>query len=147
MTVASVTTDINFGPYVIPSNAQNMIMNNYAFRRGLSVEVVVPEPILSFSYATSSWLHDQFNFSDIILVSLHQLPKSKDDIEFFRDSFSGCRFHFALEGEEGVVCSELPRWLCEIGHFRNAGNISIKNTSWSQIYHMSKEYYLNGKLL
>jgi aryl-alcohol dehydrogenase-like predicted oxidoreductase len=32
MTVATVTTDINIGPFKIPSNGQNMIMNNYAQR-------------------------------------------------------------------------------------------------------------------
>lgn len=47
MTVASVTTDINIGPYKIPSNAQNMIMNNYAQRNNISIEIVVPEPIMS----------------------------------------------------------------------------------------------------
>ena len=47
MTTASVTTDINIGPYKIPSNAQNMIMNNFAERNGLKIEVVIPEPIMS----------------------------------------------------------------------------------------------------
>ena len=42
MTIASITTDINIGPYKIPSNAQNMIMNNYAQRNNLSVEIVIP---------------------------------------------------------------------------------------------------------
>ena len=39
MTVASITTDINIGPFKIPSNAQNMIMNNYADRKDLKIEV------------------------------------------------------------------------------------------------------------
>ena len=39
MTVASVTTDIHIGPYIIPSNAQNMIMNNYAERNKISIEL------------------------------------------------------------------------------------------------------------
>ena len=36
MTVATVTTDINIGPFKIPANGQNMIMNNYAHRNNLS---------------------------------------------------------------------------------------------------------------
>ena len=37
MSVATVTTDIKIGPYKIPSNGQNMIMNNYALGRTLKV--------------------------------------------------------------------------------------------------------------
>ena len=77
MTIASVTTDINIGPFKIPSNAQNMIMNNYANRNKLSVEVVIPEPIKSDQLATTQWLHKEFNFSNIILCSIHQLPQKK----------------------------------------------------------------------
>ena len=145
MTVASITTDINFGPFVIPSNAQNMLMNYYAHRRGLSIEVVIPEPILSFSYATTAWLHREFTFSDIILVSLHQLPKSIEDVEFFKNSFSACIFHFVLEGEEGIVSSDFPRWVREIGQFRSAESISKLNLAWTDLYRMSKDYYLYEK--
>ena len=35
MTTATITTDINIGPFKIPSNGQNMIMNNYAERNNL----------------------------------------------------------------------------------------------------------------
>ena len=34
MNTATVTTDIHIGPFKIPSNGQNMIMNNYADRNG-----------------------------------------------------------------------------------------------------------------
>ena len=37
MTTAIITTDINIGPFKIPSNGQNMIMNNYAQRKNLKV--------------------------------------------------------------------------------------------------------------
>ena len=43
MTIATVTTDIHIGPFKIPSNGQNMIMNNYAQRNNLKVELVIPE--------------------------------------------------------------------------------------------------------
>ena len=59
MTIASITTDINFGPYIIPSNAQNMIMNFFANRNNISIELVIPEPIFSYQYATTLWLHKQ----------------------------------------------------------------------------------------
>ena len=77
MTVASITTDINIGPYKIPSNAQNMIMNNYANRFNLSIEVVIPEPIMSNELATTQWLNKEFKFSNIILCSIYQLPEDK----------------------------------------------------------------------
>ena len=67
MTIATVTTDINMGPFIIPSNGQNMIMNNYAQRNNLKVELVIPEPIMSNKLATVEWLNKEFNFSKIIL--------------------------------------------------------------------------------
>ena len=39
MTIVTVTTDINIGPFRIPANGQNMIMNNYAQRNNLTVEL------------------------------------------------------------------------------------------------------------
>ena len=47
MTVATVTTDINIGPFKIPANGQNMIMINYAQRNNLAVELAIPEPMKS----------------------------------------------------------------------------------------------------
>ena len=42
MTIATITTDINIGPFKIPSNGQNMIMNNYAERNNIVVEMAIP---------------------------------------------------------------------------------------------------------
>ena len=64
MSIATVTTDINIGPFKIPSNGQNMIMNNYAQRNKLSIEIVIPEPIISDQLATTIWLHQEFNFKN-----------------------------------------------------------------------------------
>ena len=52
MTTASVTTDIHIGPFIIPSNAQNMIMNNYADRNKIKIELLIPEPMKSNSLST-----------------------------------------------------------------------------------------------
>jgi len=57
MSTATITTDINIGPFKIPSNGQNMIMNNYAQRNNLTVELVIPEPMMSKSLETVQWLH------------------------------------------------------------------------------------------
>ena len=57
MSVATVTTDINIGPFKIPSNGQNMIMNNYAQRKNIKVEFVIPEPMTSNQLATTQWCH------------------------------------------------------------------------------------------
>ena len=63
MTVATVTTDINIGPFKIPSNGQSMIMNNYAQRNNLAVELAIPEPLMSNHFATVLWLHEERNLS------------------------------------------------------------------------------------
>ena len=81
MTIASVTTDINIGPFKIPSNGQNMIMNNYAGRNNLAVEIIIPEPMMSNALATAQWLHKEKKISKVILSSIHQLPIKQDRIE------------------------------------------------------------------
>ena len=73
MTTASITTDINFGPYKIPSNAQNMIMNNFASRNALKVELVIPEPIMSDQLETTQWLNEEFNFQNIHFFTKYSL--------------------------------------------------------------------------
>ena len=93
MTIASVTTDINIGPFKIPSNAQNMIMNNYSSRNNLLVEVVIPEPIKSDQLATTQWLHKDFKFSNIILCSIHQLPRKMVHLNNLINKMSTVNFH------------------------------------------------------
>ena len=80
MSTATITTDVNIGPFKIPSNGQNMIMNNYAERNNLLVEVVIPEPMMSNALATVQWLHNDRKFNKVILCSIHQLPVKQDRI-------------------------------------------------------------------
>ena len=75
------TTDLNIGPFKIPSNGQNMIMNNYAERNNLVIETIIPEPMMSNALATDQWLHDNKKFNKIILCSIHQLPVKQDNID------------------------------------------------------------------
>ena len=63
MTTATITTDIQIGPFKIPSNGQNMIMNDYARRSKISIEFVIPEPIMSNELATTLWCHEDYKFS------------------------------------------------------------------------------------
>ena len=81
MTVASITTDINIGPFKIPSNGQNMIMNNYASRNKLLVELVIPEPMMSTALETVQWIHRENNLTKVIMCSIHQLPNDEDKIQ------------------------------------------------------------------
>ena len=55
MTVAIINTDMNIGPFKIPGNGQNMILNNYAERHKITVEEIIPEPFMSNSLATTQW--------------------------------------------------------------------------------------------
>ena len=63
MSSVSITTDLNIGPFKIPSNGQNMIMNYYAARNNLVVELVIPEPMMSNALATALWLHNDRKLS------------------------------------------------------------------------------------
>ena len=130
MTIASVTTDIHIGPYIIPSNAQNMIINFYAGRLGLQIELVVPEPIFSFKYATTIWLHKQYRFKDILLVSLHQLPKTAADLENMLTYLPDVVFHFALEGESGVLSDRAEYWARQVEFFDRQTSINGEQLGW-----------------
>ena len=138
MTVASVTTDISIGPFVIPSNAQNMIMNNFAHRSNKKIEVVIPEPIISDEMLTTQWLHEEFQFTSVFLSSIHQLPKRPEGLEKLCVNMSGVKFFFAIEGEAGTGSAFLKACAQERDIFCNSESIGQKNADWLNFYRMSK---------
>lgn len=138
MATASVTTDINIGPYKIPSNAQNMIMNNFAERNGLKVEFVIPEPIMSDQLGTTQWLYKDFKFKNIILCSIHQLPIDKVYQDYLIKNLGEVRFNFVIEGLSGVGISFLQACFEEAKYFNNAKIIDTKKTNWIELYKKMK---------
>ena len=127
MTIATVTTDINIGPFKIPANAQNMIMNNYAQRNNLPVELVIPEPFKSNALVTLQWLNKDIKFTKIILSSIYQLPRKKKWIDDFIINFKKVEFHFALEGMHGKGKKFLLKCIDEVSKFEKAQIINEKN--------------------
>ena len=75
MTIAIINTDMNIGPFKIPGNGQNMILNNYAERNKIIVEEIIPEPFMSNALATTQWVHKKIK--KVILCSIHQLPQDQ----------------------------------------------------------------------
>tara|TARA_B100000787_G_C16048606_1_gene230219 strand:- start:42 stop:473 length:432 start_codon:yes stop_codon:yes gene_type:complete len=139
MSVATITTDINIGPFRIPSNGQNMIMNNYANRNKISVELVVPEPMMSNALATVQWLHKENKLSKVILCSIHQLPKKEDRIKKLISTMDDVEFHFALEGVSGKGSKFLLEKIKEAEIFMNTQFIDSTKTTWSNLYKMMIE--------
>ena len=139
MSTATITTDINIGPFKIPSNGQNMIMNNYALRNNLVVEVVIPEPMMSNSLATVQWLHKDKKFNIVILCSIHQLPNEKDRIDELIKNMEDVEFHFALEGISGKGKSFLLGCIKEATMFKNAKNIDSSKTTWLDLYKLMQQ--------
>ena len=134
MTIATITTDINIGPFKIPSNGQNMIMNNYAERNNLAVEIVIPEPMMSNSLATTQWIHKERKISKVILSSIHQLPIKQDRIEELLKNMEDVEFHFALEGISGKGRGFLLETIKEAKMFMKAQTIDSTKTTWSDLY-------------
>ena len=139
MTTASVTTDINIGPFKIPSNGQNMIMNNYAQRNNLVVELAIPEPLKSNALATVQWLHNERKLSKIILCSIHQIPINQDRIEKLLSNMEDVEFHFALEGISGKGRNFLLECIKEAKIFMNSQTIDSTKTTWSDLHKMMQE--------
>ena len=139
MTIASVTTDINIGPFKIPSNGQNMIMNNYAQRNNLVVELAIPEPMMSNALATTQWLHNDRKLNKVILCSIHQLPDKQDRIEKLLSNMEDVEFHFALEGISGKGRNFLLECIKEAKMFMNSQIIDSTKTTWVDLYKMMQE--------
>lgn len=133
MTVASVTTDIHIGPYIIPSNAQNMIMNNYAERNKISIELVIPEPMKSNSLATLLWIHEERRLTNVILCSIYQLPQNKIDFKKLVSKMNNIKFHFAIEGINGNGELFLNEIFEEVKYFLKAEKIDSKESSWIEL--------------
>ena len=134
MTTAAIATDINIGPFKIPSNGQNMIMNNYAERNNLAVEIVIPEPMMSNALATVQWLHKERKLSKVILTSIHQLPIKQDRIKELLKNMEDVEFHFALEGISGKGRGFLMETIKEAKMFMKAQTIDSTKTTWLDLY-------------
>jgi sporadic carbohydrate cluster protein (TIGR04323 family) len=134
MTIASITTDMNFGPYKIPSNAQNMIMNNYAQRNDLKIGLVIPEPIMSDQLGTTQWLYKDFKLSNIILCSIHQLPQKEIHQNDLIKNLREVKFNFAIEGLNGSGENFLLECMKEAKFFMAAKKIDTKKTDWIKLY-------------
>tara|TARA_B100000959_G_C14969919_1_gene619260 strand:- start:1801 stop:2223 length:423 start_codon:yes stop_codon:yes gene_type:complete len=139
MTTATITTDINIGPFKIPSNGQNMIMNNYAERHKLIVELVIPEPMMSNALATAQWLHKERKLSKVILCSIHQLPTSQNRIKTLIKNLENVEFHFALEGISGKGKIFLLNCIKEAEMFSRAKTIDSTKTTWLDLHKMMQK--------
>ena len=138
MTTATITTDINIGPFKIPSNGQNMIMNNYAQRNNLVVELGIPEPLMSNALATVQWLHNEHRLTKVILTSIHQLPIKQERIDDLLENMEYVEFHFALEGISGKGKNFLRETIKEAKMFISAQTIDSKKTTWLDLYDIMK---------
>ena len=139
MTAAIINTDINIGPFKIPSNGQNMIMNNYAERNNLLVDVVIPEPMMSNELATTQWVHSDKKLTKAILCSIHQLPTKKAGIDKLLNNMDGVEFHFALEGISGKGKTFLLDRIEEAKMFMKAESIDSTQTTWVELHQLMQE--------
>ena len=139
MSTATITTDINIGPFKIPANGQNMIMNNYAERNNLVVEVIIPEPLMSNALATAQWLHKEKKLNKVILCTIHQLPAKQDRIDKLLNNMEDVEFHFALEGICGKGRNFLLECIKEAKMFMNAKTVDSTKTTWLELYKMMQE--------
>jgi len=139
MTTASVTTDIDIGPFKIPSNAQNMIMNFYAGRNSIPIEIVIPEPLLSNKLATTIWLHKEFNFTKVLLSSVHQLPMIDVDFDALVKAMPNVEFHFAIEGMKGSGKDFLNSVSQEVKMFSRCKQINANDFGWLGLHKLNRD--------
>lgn len=138
MTIAIINTDMNIGPFKIPGNGQNMILNNYADRNKIKVEEIIPEPFMSSALATTLWLHKKKKLKKVILCSIHQLPQESKRIDELINLMKDVEFHFALENICGRGENFLKNCISEAKIFKHAKVIDSSNLSWTDLYNLRK---------
>lgn len=136
MSTAAVTTDINIGPFKIPSNGQGMIINNYANRNNLLIDLTIPEPMSSNALATVQWMKKKYKIKKIILCSIYQLPFKNKECKIFISSMQNVEFHFALEGIKGKGKNFLLQSIKEANIFRKSQIINSKENDWIDLYNL-----------
>jgi len=137
VSTAIVSTDPVFGPWIIPSRAQNMIMNQYSQSRGINVDAVIPEPLFSKQLLTTRWSKESKNLSSIILCSIHQLPQDKSVIDSFLDDMHNVEVHFVLENLCGIGRKFLLEKIYESSVFLKSKVIPYRKTdSYKTLYYM-----------
>ena len=139
MTAAIINTDMNIGPFKIPGNGQNMILNNYAERNKIIVEEIIPEPFMSNALATTQWVHKKKKLKKVILCSIHQLPQKQKRIEDLINTMDDVEFHFALESISGKGSKFLLDCIKEAKMFMNAKTIDSTKTTWLELYKLKQE--------
>ena len=139
MTTAIINTDMNIGPFKIPGNGQNMILNNYAERNKIIVEEIIPEPFMSNALATTQWVHKKKKLKKVILCSIHQLPQKQKRIEDLINTMDDVEFHFALESMSGKGSKFLLDCIKEAKMFMNAKTIDSTKTTWLELYKLKQE--------
>ena len=139
MTTAIINTDMNIGPFKIPGNGQNMILNNYAERNKIIVEEIIPEPFMSNALATTQWVHKKKKLKKVILCSIHQLPQEQKRIEDLINTMDDVEFHFALESISGKGSKFLLDCIKEAKMFMNAKTIDSTKTTWLELYKLKQE--------
>ena len=139
MTTAIINTDMNIGPFKIPGNGQNMILNNYAERNKIIVEEIIPEPFMSNALATTQWVHKKKKLKKVILCSIHQLPQKQKRIEDLINTMDDVEFHFALESMSGKGSKFLLECIKEAKMFKNSKTIDSTKTTWLELYKLKQE--------
>ena len=139
MTTAIINTDMNIGPFKIPGNGQNMILNNYAERNKIIVEEIIPEPFMSNALATTQWVHKKKKLKKVILCSIHQLPQKQKRIEDLINTMDDVEFHFALESISGKGSKFLLDCIKEAKMFMNAKTIDSTKTTWLELHKLKQE--------
>ncbi len=125
---------MNIGPFKIPGNGQNMILNNYAERNNIIVEEIIPEPFKSNALATTQWVHKKKKLKKVILCSIHQLPQDQYRMNKLLKSMKNVEFHFALENIYGTGRKFLKNCIIEAKIFKHAKIIDSSKISWSDLY-------------
>lgn len=102
MSVVGVTAGVAYGPWRIPTRAQNMVISHYAADQGLALNYLFEEGVYYDQYPRLRELLENRDIAHLIFCSVHQLPKDRGSLLLLADRCTKTIIHFAIENRHGA---------------------------------------------
>jgi len=82
-------------------------------------------------------LHAQLHFQNVILSSIHQLPRDPKHRALVSETLVEANLHFVIENIYGKGLTFIEECFREVDFFTNAGSICAEKTGWLNIFELS----------
>ena len=132
MVIVGVSTGIEFGPWRMPTRAQNIIMNSYAASNKFKISDLIDKGIFYSYFPRTRSLVGRKQVDALIFSSAYQMPLEEDAIKAISSALSKITLHFALENISGKGSDFLLSLVNQVKLFQNNLIYDQKKLVYSQ---------------